>query len=303
MYRWIGKWTSEDKGIRRCRFWLSLVPRPCVLLFCRLLSWTLSVTAKDFCRRVERNMGELLPVSASISKRRRHYLFNVCTTLYELLVDSARLTGSQHWRFQAEGEGQLQEALALGRGAILYTPHVGNFFYYYWYLSQKYPCLTVVTAKSAELRPLYLLFQRMGCNGLDYDETPPLALVKTLRRHLAQNGVVLLMGDFWRPEFPPAQLFGRTTRLPQGAAKLALEGKVPVLLFYGYRVSGFRHRLVFAPPLFLAERYGREQAGEAMKPLHRFVELVVRKVPEQWLYWFNVDERWAAESRNEQEVS
>jgi lauroyl/myristoyl acyltransferase len=303
VYRYIGRLTSDEKGIRRFRYWLSLVPRPCVLLFSVLLSWTLSVAAKDFCRRVERNMGELLSAAPSVSKQRRNYLFQVCMTLYELLVDSERLTGSESWRFQTAGEHHLQKALALGRGAILYAPHVGNFFFYYWFLSQKYPCLTVVTAKSAELRPLYLQFQRMGCQGLDYDETPPIALLKTLRRHLAQNGVVFLMGDFWRPEFPPAWLFGRSTRLPQGAATLALEGKVPVVPFYGHRVSGFRHRLVFAPPFYFYERYKREQTSEAMEQLERFLEDVVRKVPEQWLYWFNAHERWAAESRNEWEVS
>ena len=293
MYEWIGKLTRNERAIRRMATWCTLFPRPVILIVCHWISRCLSFQAKSLCRRIEKNMNDLLGTQPSVIERRQRYLFNVCVTLFELLVDSARLPYSHVGRFYPEGEHYVNEALSHGRGAIVYAPHVGNFFYYYWYLSQRYTCLTVVTAKSAELRPLYLIFQQLGCQGLDYDDTPPLALMRKLRRHLEQNGVVLLMGDFWRRDFPSARLFGRLTQLPQGAATLALEKKVPIVPFYGYRDGDFTHRLVFAPPYYAYEHYDREQVAEAMEPLFGFLENAIRNVPEQWLYWFNADERWS----------
>jgi KDO2-lipid IV(A) lauroyltransferase len=109
--------------------------------------------------------------------------------------------------------------------------------------------MTVVTAQSKELRPIYMRFQKWGCMGLDYDATPPLGLMRTLRNHLLQNGVVFLLGDFFRPQFPQATMFQRITRSPGGAAALALELQVPVIPFFGHRTRGFRHRLVFHQPM------------------------------------------------------
>jgi lauroyl/myristoyl acyltransferase len=303
LYEWIGRLTRNERRLERWGGLLSLLPRPLILLGCYILSRLLAFRAKPLCHRIEANMRDLLGASPSVAQLRKRYLFNVCVTLYELLIDSGRLRKSHGRRFLTEGEQYLEEALAMKRGAIVYAPHMGNFFLYYWYLSQRYPCLTVATAKSAELRPLYLMFQRLGCSGLDYDETPPLSLVRTLRRHLEHNGVVFLMGDFWRPEFPDVPMFGRATRLPLGAVTLSLDNQVPVIPFFGYRESGFRHRLVFGSPLSFHNRYKRDQAAEVMKPLIRFLEDAIRALPEQWLYWFNADERWLTEARKEWEGS
>ncbi|MCI1114043.1 hypothetical protein MOQ26_23815, partial [Stenotrophomonas maltophilia] len=79
---------------------------------------------------------------------------------------------------------------------------------------------------------------------------------------------------------------------------LALEASVPIIPFYSQRIKGFAHRLVFSPPLMLHEQYRRDQTAEAMVPLYQFLEKTVRKVPEEWLYWFNVDERWMTDEQN-----
>lgn len=282
---------------------LSIIPRQLLLPIFWLATHILSGFGGTISQRVEANMRAVLGQEAPVHRLRRKYFYQVCLTLYELLFDSSRLPFHTEKRFCPTGEQHLQEALLLGRGAILYAPHVGNFFFAYWYLSQRYPCLAVVTAQSRQLRPLYLLMQELGCEGLDYDGTPPILLMKKLRRHLAQNGVVLLMGDFSRPSFPPGNLFGRTTPLPRGAAALALEGRIPIIPFYCRRMKGFTHRLVFSSPLMLHEKYRPDQTAEAMVPLYQFLEETVRKVPEEWLYWFNVDERWMTDEQNAGEVS
>lgn len=110
-------------------------------------------------------------------------------------------------------------------------------------------------------------------------------MIRQLKAHLSRNGIVFILGDFYRPNFPRTTLFGRPTRTPAGAAAIAIEQGVPVIPFYGKREKGFRHVMVFDKPLWLHETFTRKQREEAL-------ERSIRAVPDQWFYWFNVHERW-----------
>jgi lauroyl/myristoyl acyltransferase len=294
MYGWIAKVTTNPARLNRLRRILGRVPAVVCLPVLSALSLLAYWTAGSVRRRIKKNMEELLP-EVSKNERVRHvrnYFLNLVLALYEILVDSLRLKEPSEDRFTVRGEEYLEEALKQGRGAILYAPHMGNFFYYYWVLTRKYDCLTVATGGSPELRPLYLLFQDLGCSGLDYDNTPPLQVMRILREHLQKNGVIFLLGDFWRPNFPKAMMFGRKTGTPSGAAVLALEQGTPVIPFYGFRTQGWKHELVFGPPIHLNREFERRQRAEAMERLNREMEKMIRQQPGQWFYWFNVHERW-----------
>lgn len=312
MYDWIGKATGNEKAHRRLEKWSSALPDAVVLAILKLLGMLayMLVRHKEAGVRIERNMDDVICGGQDAARRpairriARSYMQNVVVTLYEILIGVYRLPrltakGKLDRIFSVDGEGRLIEALRRGKGAIVYTPHVGNFFYYYWYLSQKYDCLAVATAESPELRPIYLKFQALGCRGLDYDVVPPLQMMRTLRRHLASGGVLFLLGDFYRPAFPQSSMFGRTTRSPEGAAVLGIEQQAPVVPFFGYRERGFRHRLVFGTPLELSERYARNERREATNELNRLLESAILFVPSQWFYWFNSDERWLQEEEVE----
>lgn len=294
MYQWIGKITADERLLKHIGRYIRRLPPTLIFFLCRMAGRLTYLLGGSVRYRVMCNMSELMGEKSrkDIARLCRTYFTNIFVTLYEIVFASRDLDRAGDKNFTVEGEPHLRDALGHGRGAILFTPHMGNFFYYYWYLSRKYSCLTVVTASSPELRPLYLMFREMGCRGLDYDATPPLELLRTLRSHLKNNGVVLLMGDFWRPNFPPAEFFGRLTRSPGGTAALALENRVPVVPFYGWREKGFCHRLVFEPPVLLHEKFQRQQRSEAVNELNIYMERAVARAPGQWFYWFNVDERW-----------
>jgi phosphatidylinositol dimannoside acyltransferase len=294
LYKGIGKITESEKRLIFLRHLVRWMPRWLIVFFCRIMGLLLYACASQVRKRVLNNLTDLVGHQSPRQIRYdcRTYFYHLCLTLYEILVDSPTLDRTEHWRFEVSGESFLDEALQHGRGAILFTSHTGNFFYYYWYLSRKYPCLTVATAGSKELRPLYLMFEKMGCRGLDYDAVPPIQLLRTLRRHLEGNGVVMLLGDFWRPAFPMAKLFDQSTRSPGGTAVLAIEQRVPVVPFYGCRIRGFRHMIKFEKPLFLDKVFNRNERTEATNSLNKILEKNVMEKPAQWFYWFNADERW-----------
>lgn len=75
------------------------------------------------------------------------------------------------------------------------------------------------------LHPYYKLRDiRTGCHFYFYNLVLTMVEILLLSRtHLANNGVLVLFGDFWRRDFPPSVMFQKTTRLPRGAAGLALD--------------------------------------------------------------------------------
>jgi phosphatidylinositol dimannoside acyltransferase len=294
MYNIIEKFTVNPERLKKFQRVFKRMPDFICYSLCVLAGFILYVSAVHTRKRVKRNLADLLGPTHSLRLSRlcRSYFTHLMLVLFEILIRSSALESAKQRTFGTEGEQHLEEALQHGKGVVLFTPHTGNFFYYYWYVSKKYPCLTVATAGSKELRPLYELFEQMGCNGLDYDTVPPLKLLKNLRRHLNNNGVVMLLGDFSRPTFPPARFFGRSTRSPGGAATFALEQQVPIVPFYGFRRRRFEHRLVFEPPVFLHREYKPHERFEATNELNQRLESMILRAPEQWFYWFNVDERW-----------
>lgn len=299
MYDWIGRLTRHPIRLRRLRVWTLRLPRSLVFLLVTLIGWGIFAFARRTRRTIMRNMGEMMPRLSRRDRRImcRRYIVHETLTIYEQTIEYRRaLTikgeGKGRAEFRFEGLEHLDEALRHGRGAIVYTPHVGNYFYLYWILSQKYDCSTVVTAGSDELRMLFAGLYWTGLKGYDYDNESPLDLARNLRAHLRKNGVLFLLGDFWRPEFPDCTLFGKPSKAPAGTMTLSLLQKAPVVPFYGKREGWYRHRLVFEPPVHLYEQFGMDRKSEALGELARIMERLITRVPEQWLFWFNVHERW-----------
>jgi KDO2-lipid IV(A) lauroyltransferase len=307
IFDWIGHLVNNPRRMQRLQTWSAWLPRRLVFGFVVLLGHVTFYFSPAARRQIMANMGELMP-HIGIRERRslcRKYIVHECLTIYEQAIElrqalrpSMGASACRLARFRFTGLEHLDEALKLGRGAIVYSPHIGNYFYLYWAMSQRYPCLSVVTAGSKELRNLFLGMYKTGVKAFDYDDIKPLDLIRHLRAHLQGNGVLFILGDFWRPDFPACTLFGKPSRTPAGTMTFSLLQKVPVIPFYGLREGWFDHHLVFEPPVYLYEKYSAhsaEQKSQAADELSRIMERLVSRKPEQWLYWFNVHERWEAE--------
>ncbi|WP_281887200.1 lysophospholipid acyltransferase family protein [Paenibacillus sp. YYML68] len=309
MYEWIAALTKNERVLSTIAGVAARLPDWFLALICKSIAMLLyGLSGTGLRQRILSNMERLLPHydARSLKRERFRYYENMVFAVYEILLGSYLLPARAERRFAAEGEEHLKEALKLGKGAIVYTPHVGNFFYYYWYLSRRYHCTTIATASSEELRPLYLRMHAIGCDGFDYDTTPPLELLRKLRKHLQSNGVIFILGDFYRPTFPRSRFFGKPTRTPDGAALLSIDMQAPVVPFCGWRERGFLHRIRFEEPMHLSEAYNKAERSEATVLLNQYMERVITERPAQWFYWFNADERWEKEhtiERTEQSAS
>jgi lauroyl/myristoyl acyltransferase len=295
LFEFISKFTDE-RYMKKWSYRIAQkIPRWFVLFSCHILAYTIS-----FFRKIGFNpqlIHNLQLAFTDVSKRKikrivRFYYYHLFLSLFELLIDAKHLHQREKKIFHVTGKEHIDNALQEGRGLIVYTPHIGNFFYYYWYLSRHYSCLTVATASDPQIKPIYLKFQDLGCRGVDYDDTPPLQLMKELRSHLETNGIVFLLGDFYRKFFPTTHFFGYLTHLPNGAAVISLEHKVPIICMEAMRIKKFQHQIRFRESLHLYQLYQNDQRKEANQHLHDWMESVIQNKPEQWFYWFDVHNRW-----------
>lgn len=135
-------------------------------------------------------------------------------------------------KLYTHGHELIQAALDDGRGAVLALPHSGNWDMAGVWLAQTHGTFTTVNER---LKPesLYRRFiayrESLGFEMLPLSggERPPF---QVLAERLRANGLVCLMADrdLTRAGVQ-VDFFGEPTRMPAGAAKLALETGAPLL--------------------------------------------------------------------------
>ncbi|CCQ16646.1 putative acyltransferase [Rhodococcus sp. AW25M09] len=135
------------------------------------------------------------------------------------------------------GQEHLEAALSAGKGAVLALPHSGNWDMAGMWLVRKHGGLSTV-AERLKPESLYERFvayrESLGFEifPLSGGEQPPL---QALSERLHENKVVCLLGerDLARHGVP-VTFFGEPTRMPAGAAKLAIDTGATLLPVHGY---------------------------------------------------------------------
>ncbi|WP_314033912.1 phosphatidylinositol mannoside acyltransferase [Dietzia sp. CH92] len=179
-----------------------------------------------------------------------------------------------------EGVEHLDAALAQGRGVVVALPHSANWDLGGTWLARRYGGFATVAER---LKP-ESLYQRF----LDYREslgftiyphtggpTPPL---DALRAYLADGGIVCLPGERdLRRTGVPVTFFGEATRMPAGAARLAVETGAPLLVAQFWYSDDDTMRVRITPPIDVSGGVG--SAVQAMADL--FAEGIARH-PADW---------------------
>lgn len=215
------------------------------------------------------------------------HLVHLGHTLREVHTWSRLPQEQVHERVTVEGREHVDEALRAGRGAMVLTNHLGNFFclgpafcFSGWNVcSMRNP----IPVHALEKRVRHFVSRFGGREGYTGSGVPASA-AKTFR----EGGLVFLFADFsLRDERNVWVPFGRLeTRVSLGPALLALRHRVPVLCITCERLDVMRHRVTIHPPLAGA-RSGcfRTDATELTHQALRIVAEAVRRRPEQWWPW------------------
>ena len=184
----------------------------------------------------------------------------------------------------------MDDALAAGTGAILVSPHLGN-----WELE--------AAATALLIKPAVVIYRPLDSPLLDHlvlrvrSATGNIPLrkehaMRPMLRSLKNNeilGILIDQNVAWY-EGVFVDYFGRPACTTDGLALLALHTEAPVLPAYMVRLPDGRYRLVFSPEVEVT-RTGNQEA-DILANMQRFtkvIEQIVRRYPDQWLW---VHQRW-----------
>lgn len=203
---------------------------------------------------------------------------------------------------EQRGAQYMKQALDEGHGAILVTPHLGN-----WELGgvtfalRRCP-IHAITLKNPESKVQDFRDQMRGTLGVRTVHIDPnhYDTVLKLIRLLRENQFIAMLGDRWEGgKKVEVTFFGRRVIFPAGASALALASGAPIIpVFTVLQPNG--HYLSWGePPIRVTRRPGQSAAeliAEKTQELARVFETVIVRYPDQWYHFFDYWGRYGCES-------
>ncbi|MEY2477321.1 MAG: phosphatidylinositol dimannoside acyltransferase [Actinomycetota bacterium] len=262
------------------------LPRPLAAATADGLGLVLSRTMQGRRRMLERHLrrayGEGLSDAALEREVRRTF-----RSYARYWMESFRLANTPRSALDDgmtwEGVGHLEDALALGKGAISVMPHLGGWdFGAAWFCALGYP-VTVVAERidPPELFDWFVsLRSEMGMKVVPLGPEAGTAVLRALK-HNELVGLICdrdIGGTGVEVEF-----FGERTTLPSGPATLALRTGAPVIPTAVYFRGRNSHHGVMRPPI-VAERQGRmrDDVVRVTQAVADELEALIRVAPDQW---------------------
>jgi KDO2-lipid IV(A) lauroyltransferase len=197
------------------------------------------------------------------------------------------------------GRKHLDAALAKGKGVLVLSAHLGNFFLVGCRLAiEGLPTFVLVNqprdGRFAELMDSY----RLQARQKTIHARPRQQALRELTQVLRRNAVAVVIADEYRKgngiEVP---LFGKTVMARRGPVSLALRTGASVVPACLVRQADDSLKLVIEPELELDRTAKSAKAiRENTIRMTQWLERTVRAYPDQW-NWMNI--RWWANSDNE----
>ncbi|MEP6856902.1 MAG: lysophospholipid acyltransferase family protein [Gemmatimonadales bacterium] len=238
-------------------------------------------------RIVERQIAAAFPDlsrEAVVQLARESYEHLGRTFIETALLDSIGKDGLQALVESVEGWEEIEDVMAMGRGAILVTGHIGN-----WELAGSYvaargiPLDAIVRGMANPLFDAYINHTREAIGmTVVHDSDAVRRTPRSLRggravAFVADQGVMGLASTF-------VPFFGRPAKTPRGAAVFALRFDVPVVFVVALRNPNGRYKIV-------VERIEAPKTGDRDRDVDAIVarftqhlEKWVRVVPAQY-FW------------------
>ncbi|HEX9079706.1 MAG TPA: lysophospholipid acyltransferase family protein [Desulfuromonadaceae bacterium] len=187
----------------------------------------------------------------------------------------------------------MDEALARGNGAILVSPHLGNWELGGLGLADQGYRVNVLTfrepdEKVNELREVVRRERGIGFIYVDRHDSSPLAIIEAVNA-LRRNEVLALLGERdGSSQTIRVDFFGRPTDVPVGAAYLALASGAPIIPVFVPMEDG-KYATLMDEAIYVRGGRGRhaEAIREGMERLVAVFERYIRRYPDQWYNFFD----------------
>lgn len=183
----------------------------------------------------------------------------------------------------------LNEALALGKGVVLFSAHFGPFEYLVqWFAAKGYE-VSVPVENLKDERLLRLMVELRSSQGVHFiplgGSSPMRAIIQALRK----NQIVLITADrAVEGESVVQDFFGAPARLPIGPVNLSIRTGAPLVGALGWRCSRWHIEGEFIPLTLALTEEQRKQPDVLESLLIKEMERVISEHPEQWVVFSNV---------------
>jgi Kdo2-lipid IVA lauroyltransferase/acyltransferase len=220
--------------------------------------------------------------------------YNYCRNWTDVML-MIRLHGARLQTLIGRRDSQrpLDEALARGNGAILVSPHMGNWELGGLGLADLGYKLNVLTfrepdEKVNELREKVRGDRGIGIIYVDRDDTSPLAVIEAINA-LRRNEVLCLLGERdGSSKSIEVEFFGRATPFPVGAAYLALASGAPVIPVF-VPLEGAAYATLMDEPIYFSGGHGHhaQAVRKGMERLAAVFEIYIKRYPDQWYNFYD----------------
>ena len=187
-------------------------------------------------------------------------------------------------RLTVEHQDYVEEALALGKGAILCSAHFGPFEgMTRWFGARGYEVVIPVENLKNE-RLLKLMLKLRKSSGVNYVPLGGSAPMRTIIQSLRKNQLVLITTDrAVEGESVVRDFFGSPARLPIGPVNLSLRTGAPLIGAFGWRASKDRIAGTFVRLTLALGEEERKQPECVEGAVIRAMERMISAYPEQWV--------------------
>lgn len=192
-------------------------------------------------------------------------------------------------RVYAEHVEYLEEALALGKGVIVFSAHFGPFEYMTRWLAAMDKRIIIPVERLKDERLLRLMLELRQSSGIEFVPLGGSSPMRVILQALRNNQIVLIAADrAVEGESAVLDFFGAPARLPIGPVSLSLRTGAPLVGALGWhssrrRIGGKFMRLTLA----LSEEE-RKQPEIVERALLRELEIGIGAHPEQWVVFSRV---------------
>jgi KDO2-lipid IV(A) lauroyltransferase len=182
----------------------------------------------------------------------------------------------------------IDDALALGKGVILISAHLGSFDTVLNKLAVRGDRVLVPVEQIEPLALMEYLREQRSRLGTRIEPIGP-DTFRHLAAHLREGGIVVMVSDRdVQGTGQPVTFFGRIVSMPGAAFLLALRTGAPLLVAFGYRYEDNRitARVVTGAAIPLAgagRRSLRAELAAATQAWAAIVEREIRRDPGQWV--------------------
>lgn len=241
-------------------------------------------------KRYERALWNLALALPELSEAERIRIARACAEHFGIVFADSLTLGKRSREHLLEsvsvtGVEVVEEALSLGKGALLVTGHLGSWDRMAaWASAQGYKVRPV--ARDADAPGMTKLLNE-NRTALGLDVIPRGDAARPILETLRAGGLVAILADQNSREcFIP--FFGHPAGTVLGPGVLAERTGAPVIAAACFRVGPAQYEGTFGPILRAEEGYSVRGEG-MMRAYHAWLEGAIRSHPEQWLW---IHDRW-----------